>query len=662
MTNITRSNSYGWAGNLMLIVELRKRILTFRDIIDLPPCDDSGPINELVMGTVEDLHNLYPNVVNHNLTTETEGPSLNQELNHLYNALKYTGDSWAKNHKWISNSGNDTNDSMEDITLEQHSQKVLAKLNHMIDIARKMFDVMEEEEKNNGGRIQGLTIGDTLSESYSNKKITCPSPDTPATFAPAVSYSTELGQLANATHASPFLLPLRLQAVEKLRPIEIKYLPFDLSPRKAAQCNSPKKVMNQTVDETKVEMQNVLPAEVINKGPKDSKNSDNLSMILSSNSNMMSEAKESAAVPNPPPPPLVSNPAPTMPPDILLPPVNLPSNGTAATPPVPPSKGSIPAPPVSTSSKGSAPKGAAPPPPPPLGVAKALRPKKNTKLKRSSHMGHLYRLLRGKVEGSGSCGKPSEGKKSKVGGSAGGNQGMADALAEMTKRSAYFQQIEEDVRKHAQTIMEIKAAINSFQTKDMNELVKFHKYVEQHLEKLTDETQVLARFEGFPVRKLETLRIATALYLKLDEIATKLEKWKVTPPLDQQLGKVESYFNKIKGETETLERSKDEESKRFQSNNIDFDFNILVRIKELMVDVSSSCMEVALKERKEAKAAGSAENGQKPNTQLKPSAKVLWRTFQLAFQVYSFAGGQDDRADMLTRELAHEIETDPQPE
>lgn len=60
----------------------------------------------------------------------------------------------------------------------------------------------------------------------------------------------------------------------------------------------------------------------------------------------------------------------------------------------------------------------------------------------------------------------------------------------MCYRSAYFQQIEEDVQKHSRTIMEIKAAMNSFHTKDMSELIRFHKYVEQHLEKLTDETQV----------------------------------------------------------------------------------------------------------------------------------------------------------------------------
>ena len=53
----------------------------------------------------------------------------------------------------------------------------------------------------------------------------------------------------------------------------------------------------------------------------------------------------------------------------------------------------------------------------------------------------------------------------------------------------------------------------------------------------------------------------------------------------------------IKRELDALERTKDEESKRFQIHNIHFDFNILVQIKESLVDVSSSCMELALKVR-----------------------------------------------------------------
>lgn len=45
--------------------------------------------------------------------------------------------------------------------------------------------------------------------------------------------------------------------------------------------------------------------------------------------------------------------------------------------------------------------------------------------------------------------------------------------------------------------MEMKSAINSFQTKDMTELLKFHQYVELHLEDLTDETQVTLIMNSF---------------------------------------------------------------------------------------------------------------------------------------------------------------------
>ncbi|XP_043721126.1 uncharacterized protein At4g04980 [Telopea speciosissima] len=370
--------------------------------------------------------------------------------------------------------------------------------------------------------------------------------------------------------------------------------------------------------------------------------------------------------PPPPPPPLPTPQSLTLSQNLSVPPpppplATLPPNATktsapAPPPPTRPSKGSVPSPPPPLPLKN----GAAPPPPPPNVGTKALGSKKaNPKLKRSSFMGNLYRALKGKVEGSSTDGKSSHGRKAQIGGCAGGKKSMADALAEMTKRSAYFQQIEEDVKKHAATIMELKKAINSFETKDMAELLKFHQYVEHHLEDLTDETQVLARFEDFPTKKLETLRMAATLYSRLHVIVTTLESWKIVHPLSQLLDRVECYFNKIKVEVDALERKKDEESKKCKSCNIHFDFDILLRIKELIVDVSSGCMELALKERREAKAIITGENGSKTDARLKACVKTLWRAFQLAFRVYTFAGGQDDRADRLSRELAHEIEIDP---
>jgi hypothetical protein len=83
--------------------------------------------------------------------------------------------------------------------------------------------------------------------------------------------------------------------------------------------------------------------------------------------------------------------------------------------------------------------GGSAPPPPPLGAGRSLRPRATTKLKRSTQLGNLYRTLKGKVEGSSLKGKSSGGRNTAIGArNTGGKQGMADALAEMTKRYAHI--------------------------------------------------------------------------------------------------------------------------------------------------------------------------------------------------------------------------------
>ncbi|GMI77601.1 hypothetical protein HRI_001429400 [Hibiscus trionum] len=344
-----------------------------------------------------------------------------------------------------------------------------------------------------------------------------------------------------------------------------------------------------------------------------------------------------APLPPPPPVPLRSKVEPNGAP-LPIPPPPPPPLGTSST---------MPPPPPGTASTM--------PPPSPRGATKSLRPKKaNTKLKRSSHMGNLYRVLRGKVKRFPLQSKSSGEKKIGIESITSGKQRMSDALAETTKRSAYSQQIEDDVEKYAKSITELKTAISTFSTNDMTKLLKFHKHMESILENLTDETQVLARFEGFPIKKLEALRTASAIYSKLESMITVLQNWKLELPMAELLDKVDHYFNKIKGEIDALERTKDEKSKKFMSHDIELDFQILVRIKEAMVDVSTNCMELAMKERREVKLRENEWSKTKADAQKKGSIKMLWRAFQLAFRVHKFAGGHDDHADMLSRELADE--------
>ncbi|XP_038690441.1 uncharacterized protein At4g04980 [Tripterygium wilfordii] len=833
--NFRTESSYGFSDNLVMIMELRKKILTFRDIIDLPPCEASAPINELMMGTMMELLKLYPEFISCTQLSKISGTSVDQILSYFCEILKSIRDSWLKDQDLMDRfTAYKENGNMEELV-----QYVLATLDCMIKIATEKFDTLDEDDQSKGFSPQGSRFGKVLMESFSdNGSSYCPSPVTPTSVLPEVWASPKRS-------TSPLLWSLRVQALGKLSPIDVKLLSVHMPPQVGEQepislsqkKNTVEETMTVTEVETNADMEKTNTPEVLqfhldemdvaisekelnnrsepqNTTPMTSAGAidvlmmppqspphppSNVATVLSqsqpsiSSQSMMITAEVpppslipkhvatlpppsppmtlpnattapppppvmpstvpkqpqsgaqpmslgnqtappppapplpfrnrnappppplpfgngatppprppsmplgNGATPPPPPPPMplgngaapppppaprplgneAAPPPPSPPPTgngsvPLQPPPTSVGNGAAPPPPPPPrplGNGAAPPPPPPPTGNGSVPppppptsvgNGAAPPPPPRLGAARTLLPKKaNTKLKRSSQMGSLYRTLKDKLEGGQLDKRSPNGRKGSVGNGGSGGKGMADALAEMAKRSSYFQQIEEDVQKHAKSINQLKSALSTFQTKDMAELLKFHKHVESILEALTDETQVLARFEGFPNKKLETLRTAAALYLKLDGIINELQNWKIEPPLGQLLDKTERYFNKIKGDMDALERTKDEESKRLQSQNIHFDFNILIRIKELMVDVSSNCMELALKERREAKAAEEGV-GTKTEKKRKECTKMLWRAFQFAFRVYTFAGGHDDRADKLTRELAHEIETDPQ--
>ncbi|XP_018860716.2 uncharacterized protein At4g04980 isoform X1 [Juglans regia] len=765
---ISIGSTFGNASNLILAMELRNKILSFRDILDLPPCDGSASINELLICTMEDLQKLYPEIISSNRLSEIKGTSMDQSLTCFLGALKSIGDSWMMRHDWVDKFKYDFPSYKETTNQEQLVKIVLETLDLMNKMAREKFDFMDEDDhKKDDCPHETDTFQKTFMESYSDSNtFCCPSPASPATptsVLPDSFYSsyTKTGEKANTHYNPPTLWSLRVRAVGKLNPIDVKRLALNtlssvgghdsnalsLNKKVEEPMTGIEKRSNFEVTTTIVETRDsstkkgtpevprsdlngtrkreiVRRIDVINGSPATTPETTHMTSVTSPNEEILAPTPPSPLMlppntdvsagtpiipisPSPPHPMLQENLIPAPPQPIKQSPLRLPSNaaptrlpppspppppvpmlpskGAAQPPPPPmlPSKGAavLPPPPPMLSSKGAAPpppapmmplKGSgssvphmplangAPPPPPPLGAAKSLRPKKAaTKLKRSSQMGNLYRVLKGKVEGSNLESKSSNGRKGTVAGSAGGKQGMADALAEMTRRSAYFQQIEGDVQKYAKPITELKSAIHTFKTNDMAELIKFHKNVESILEHLTDESQVLARFEGFPVKKLEALRTAAALYSKLEATITELHNWKIVAPLSHLLDKVERYFTKIKGEVDALERAKDEESKKFKSHNIDFDFSILVRIKEAVVDVSSACMELALKERREAKATEKKEPGSKSDTRMKGYTKMLWRAFQFAFRVYTFAGGHDDRADKLTRELAHEIENDP---
>lgn len=79
-----------------------------------------------------------------------------------------------------------------------------------------------------------------------------------------------------------------------------------------------------------------------------------------------------------------------------------------------------------------------------------------------------------------------------------------------------------------------------------------------------------------------------------------------------------------------------------------------------MIDIDYMCICVnSMQERRKDAATRDSSGSNISDTKRKEYAKLLWRAFQFAFRVYTVAGGHDDRADKLTRELAKEIESDP---
>ena len=719
--------SFVGADQLILMVEIHKKIMAFRDIMDLAPCNSSASLREIVMKTLQDLQKLYPKIITKTQVSKIKDKDkpIDQVMAYFCESLKSLGESWIMENDCMEKLNIDFPICKDKSNMRQLGETMLITLDNLMKLASERFDIEEDQKKELSP--SSSSFGKYIrTSSFSDSSYSCgSSPITPRSVLPELTkYSSKPVESLGSSCGSPLLWSLRVQSVGKLNPVDVKRFSFHMSPAHIEKIDEEEeepitkidvdddKALKETSedlvfdldtnedDHNKISVKNDQAMDEDVKLPLSPKQLQPQSLKPIQTPSLLQQEPMDVSLPSlppppppppqftmlqpknvpqppPPPPPPVLKPnvvepppsAPTPPPSppsvVKIPPPPPPptiggattapppppppqtTGGVVAAPPPPPPPmkgGSVPAPPPPVP-RGNG--GGAPPPPPPGGAGRILRPKATTKLKRSTQLGNLYRTLKGKVEGPSLKGKSAaSGRKGAIGGaSTGGKQGMADALAEMTKRSSYFIQIEEDVQKYTKQIIELRSKITNFKTNDMTELSKFHRDVESILENLTDESQVLSRFEGFPTKKLEAIRMAAALYNKLDSILTELQNWKIINPLSQLLDKVERYFNKIKTELDALERTKDDEAKKLKGQNIEFDFHILIKIKEAVVDVSSSCMELALKEKRE-------ENS-------KVGGKMLWRAFQFAFRVYTFAGGHDDRADNLTRELAKEIESEP---
>ncbi|CAH8383847.1 unnamed protein product [Eruca vesicaria subsp. sativa] len=650
-TKISSSNCDKWAGNFSHMLELRRKIITFRGIIDLPHLTGYLSVTNMVMRTMKDLHRLCPEIVESSCLLDIKHVDTDKLLDQFYNTLKSIGDSWIDDKEWIIKSKYRNNINIRKNLSDGLVGNVLAALDGLITESSEMLNMTEI---NNEEKKQKIT---TPPQSKTPSKRTL-SPSKTVMKQPITSKTVLHPPRDIEFSVSNLPRNVRMQAVVILSPVEVRRFTIQQNMwKKEAQNNDVKeKQRSETERIQKMEKAN----EAIDED-KDSAKSQTDDKSYSKRSEKSEKVLEPLA-PTPPHPESAAKgpaalPLPLRPEDAsLLPPQPFPVTAAkvpAALPP-PPGVAALLPPQPHPMAPGKGPGGPPPPPPLCLGAKKAT-----SKLKRSTKLGEMYRFLKAKIEGK----DPKPRSRGVGGGSKGvdGKQGMADALAEITKKSPYFQKIEEDVQMYMKAINELKTEISTFKSKDMTELQRFHRYIESVLEKLTDERRVLARCEGFPEDKLDTIRMASALHSKLQGMIDELKNWKIESPANLLFDKTERFFAKIRREIETLDQIKAEEEKKLKRHNIHFDFSVLTRIKESMVDISSGCIELALKEKREAKSAShTAESSKSKRSMIKNKtvglAKTLWRAFNFAYRVYTFAGGHDDRADKLTRELGSEIE------
>ncbi|KAL2495042.1 uncharacterized protein Fot_38799 [Forsythia ovata] len=100
----------------------------------------------------------------------------------------------------------------------------LAMLEEMINLAReRLFDMMDDDEDMRDYCPPTNAFGKTLSVSYSDMKNSLSSsPATPTSVLPEIWKVSTKGE--KMSYSPPRLLPLRVQAVEKLNPIDLKRL------------------------------------------------------------------------------------------------------------------------------------------------------------------------------------------------------------------------------------------------------------------------------------------------------------------------------------------------------------------------------------------------------------------------------------------------------
>ena len=239
---------------------------------------------------------------------------------------------------------------------------------------------------------------------------------------------------------------------------------------------------------------------------------------------------------------------------------------------------------------------------------------------------------------------------------------MNDALSELTARSPYHQAIAEDVKKYSGDIHRLSKMLRQFQPTHMDHMLEARAAVEEVLDSLTDEAKVLRSFEGWPGKKLDCLRDATAIFEKMSNGISALDACTIFTP--ESISKMVRSLETTKKEVENFEREKEGQSKKYKAMGLSFDYGILERVKIASVCSATRWLENSVRCSRKMKGQCSAgwptEVSQQEKAAGVKAVKQLWGTWQYYYKTYRFAGGHDSTAEQAAMQAAEEIESYPQ--
>ncbi|XP_006664997.2 protein CHUP1, chloroplastic-like isoform X2 [Oryza brachyantha] len=229
------------------------------------------------------------------------------------------------------------------------------------------------------------------------------------------------------------------------------------------------------------------------------------------------------------------------------------------------------------------------------------------------------------------------------------NAAASGIVGELQNRSTHLLAIKADVEGKAVLINHLIAKVHQTTFADVDQVVAFVDWLDQHLSTLTDEAAVLKHF-SWPERKADALREAASEYRHLNSLLTQISN----SSSDTTLASCEAALTKISALQHKLEKS--------MSRLVNLRSSVIPSYKELRIPTdwmldSGIASKMRLASLKLAKVY--MMRALKELDRETGGEALLAQSVRFAYRAHQFAGGLDCEAMHLFEDLTHRAESVP---